>query len=72
MEPGSRLLLAADRRDAAIAEGWANIPHIEPNGFRVGVIGFGGRGSGAVTNCLEADDGAVAADDLQRGSAMGG
>jgi myo-inositol 2-dehydrogenase/D-chiro-inositol 1-dehydrogenase len=24
---------------------------------RIGVIGFGGRGSGAVTNCLEADDG---------------
>jgi glutamate synthase (NADPH/NADH) small chain len=30
--------------DMAIAEGWSNIPHIEPNGFRVGIVGSGPAG----------------------------
>ena len=25
--------------DTAIAEGWTNVPYIEPNGFRVGIVG---------------------------------
>ena len=27
--------------DRAIAEGWTNVPYIEPNGFRVGIVGSG-------------------------------
>ena len=27
--------------DMAIAEGWANVPYIEPNGLRIGIVGSG-------------------------------
>src|SRR5271165_6707568 len=30
--------------DRAIAEGWATLPHIEPNGLRVGIVGSGPAG----------------------------
>ena len=30
--------------DTAIAEGWVNIPYIEPNGFKIGVVGSGPAG----------------------------
>jgi glutamate synthase (NADPH) small chain len=30
--------------DISIAEGWANLPYIEPNGFRVGIVGSGPAG----------------------------
>ncbi len=30
--------------DMAIEKGWANVPYIEPNGFRVGIIGSGPAG----------------------------
>ena len=30
--------------DTAIAEGWSNIPHIEPTSFKVGIVGSGPAG----------------------------
>ncbi|MHC4607991.1 MAG: NADPH-dependent glutamate synthase [Planctomycetota bacterium] len=30
--------------DLAIAKGWSNLPYIEPNGFRIGIVGSGPAG----------------------------
>ena len=30
--------------DLAIKEGWSNVPYIEPNGFRIGIVGSGPAG----------------------------
>ncbi len=32
--------------DMAIAEGWENVPYIEPSGFKVGIVGAGPAGIG--------------------------
>ena len=40
--------------DLAIAEGWANAPEIEPNGFRVGVIGSGPAGIACAADLAKA------------------
>jgi glutamate synthase (NADPH/NADH) small chain len=40
--------------DKAIAEGWANIPHIEPNGLRVGIVGSGPAGMACAADMAKA------------------
>ncbi len=40
--------------DKAIAEGWANIPHIEPTGFKVGIIGAGPAGMACAADMAKA------------------
>ena len=40
--------------DMAIAEGWANIPYIEPNGFRVGIVGSGPAGMACAADMAKA------------------
>ncbi len=40
--------------DAAIAEGWANIPYIEPNGFKVGIVGSGPAGIACAADMAKA------------------
>jgi len=40
--------------DLAIEEGWANIPYIEPNGFRVGIIGSGPAGIACAADMAKA------------------
>ncbi|MEW6689751.1 MAG: NADPH-dependent glutamate synthase [Pseudomonadota bacterium] len=40
--------------DMAIAEGWANIPEIEPNGFRVGIVGSGPAGMACAADMAKA------------------
>ena len=40
--------------DLAIAEGWVNIPYIEPNGFRVGVVGSGPAGIACAADLAKA------------------
>ncbi len=40
--------------DQAIAEGWANIPYIEPNGFKVGVVGSGPAGMACAADMAKA------------------
>jgi glutamate synthase (NADPH/NADH) small chain len=40
--------------DRAIAEGWASIPHIEPNGRRVGIIGSGPAGMACAADMAKA------------------
>jgi glutamate synthase (NADPH/NADH) small chain len=40
--------------DRAIAEGWARRPHIEPNGFRVGVVGSGPAGMACAADMAKA------------------
>ena len=40
--------------DRAIAEGWANLPHIEPNGLRVGIVGSGPAGMACAADMAKA------------------
>lgn len=40
--------------DLAIAEGWSNIPYIEPNGFKVGIIGSGPAGMACAADLAKA------------------
>ena len=40
--------------DMAIAEGWANTPHIEPNGFHVGIVGSGPAGMACAADLAKA------------------
>jgi glutamate synthase (NADPH/NADH) small chain len=40
--------------DMAIREGWANVPHIEPNGFRVGIVGSGPAGMACAADMAKA------------------
>ena len=40
--------------DLAIAEGWSNIPFIEPNGFKVGIIGSGPAGMACAADLAKA------------------
>ncbi len=40
--------------DQAIAEGWANIPYIEPNGFRVAIVGSGPAGMACAADMAKA------------------
>jgi len=40
--------------DTAIAEGWANIPYIEPNGYRVGIVGSGPAGMACAADMAKA------------------
>jgi glutamate synthase (NADPH/NADH) small chain len=40
--------------DMAIAEGWANIPYIEPSGFRVGIVGSGPAGMACAADMAKA------------------
>jgi len=40
--------------DMAIERGWANIPYIEPNGFRVGIVGSGPAGMACAADLARA------------------
>ena len=40
--------------DTAIAEGWSSAPHIEPNGFRVGIVGSGPAGMACAADMAKA------------------
>ena len=40
--------------DLAIAEGWENIPYIEPNGFRIGIVGSGPAGMACAADMAKA------------------
>jgi glutamate synthase (NADPH/NADH) small chain len=40
--------------DQAIAGGWANVPYIEPNGFRVGIVGSGPAGMACAADMAKA------------------
>jgi glutamate synthase (NADPH/NADH) small chain len=40
--------------DLAIKEGWANIPYIEPNGFKVGIVGSGPAGMACAADMAKA------------------
>jgi glutamate synthase (NADPH/NADH) small chain len=40
--------------DMAIAEGWANIPYIEPNGLKVGIVGAGPAGMACAADMAKA------------------
>jgi len=40
--------------DTAIAEGWANIPYVEPNGFQVGIVGSGPAGIACAADMAKA------------------
>ena len=40
--------------DRAIAEGWASVPHVEPNGYRVGIIGSGPAGIACAADLAKA------------------
>jgi glutamate synthase (NADPH) small chain len=40
--------------DMAIAEGWSTIPYIEPNGFRIGIIGSGPAGIACAADMAKA------------------
>jgi glutamate synthase (NADPH/NADH) small chain len=40
--------------DMAIAEGWANVPYIEPNGFKVGIVGSGPAGMACAADMAKA------------------
>ncbi|MCP4036135.1 MAG: NADPH-dependent glutamate synthase [bacterium] len=40
--------------DLALAEGWASTPHIEPNGFRVGIVGSGPAGIACAADMAKA------------------
>jgi len=40
--------------DAAIKEGWVNIPYIEPNRFRVGIVGSGPAGMACAADMAKA------------------
>jgi glutamate synthase (NADPH/NADH) small chain len=40
--------------DTAITEGWANIPYIEPNGLKVGIVGAGPAGMACAADMAKA------------------
>ena len=40
--------------DMAITEGWANVPYIEPSGFRVGIVGSGPAGMACAADMAKA------------------
>ncbi|MGZ8211961.1 MAG: NADPH-dependent glutamate synthase, partial [Burkholderiales bacterium] len=40
--------------DTAISEGWTNIPYIEPNGFKVGIVGSGPAGMACAADMAKA------------------
>jgi len=40
--------------DMAVKEGWANIPYIEPSGFRVGIVGSGPAGMACAADMAKA------------------
>lgn len=40
--------------DKAIAEGWVNIPYIEPGGFRIGIVGSGPAGMACAADMAKA------------------
>jgi glutamate synthase (NADPH/NADH) small chain len=40
--------------DRAIAEGWVNLPYIEPNGFHVGIVGSGPAGMACAADLAKA------------------
>jgi glutamate synthase (NADPH/NADH) small chain len=40
--------------DTAVAEGWTNVPYIEPNGFRVGIVGSGPAGMACAADMAKA------------------
>jgi glutamate synthase (NADPH/NADH) small chain len=40
--------------DQAIAEGWSSIPYMEPNGFRVGIVGSGPAGMACAADMAKA------------------
>ncbi len=40
--------------DMAIEEGWANMPHIEPNGLKVGIVGSGPAGMACAADMAKA------------------
>ncbi len=40
--------------DLAIAEGWSSIPHIEPNGLRIGIVGSGPAGMACAADLAKA------------------
>lgn len=40
--------------DTAIREGWINLPHIEPNGFRIGIVGSGPAGMACAADMAKA------------------
>lgn len=40
--------------DMAIAEGWRNVPPIEPNGFRIGIVGSGPAGMACAADMAKA------------------
>jgi glutamate synthase (NADPH/NADH) small chain len=40
--------------DRAIAEGWSNLPYIEPNGFKVGIVGSGPAGMACAADMAKA------------------
>src|SRR5512139_2847108 len=40
--------------DKAIAEGWRNVPYIEPRGFRVGIVGSGPAGMACAADMAKA------------------
>ena len=40
--------------DAAIANGWVNIPYLEPNGFRIGIVGSGPAGMACAADMAKA------------------
>ena len=40
--------------DMAIAEGWTNVPYIEPNGFKIGIVGSGPAGMACAADMVKA------------------
>ena len=38
----------------AIQEGWTNVPYIEPNGFKVGIVGSGPAGMACAADMAKA------------------
>jgi len=40
--------------DMAIAEGWSNVPYIEPSGYRVGIVGSGPAGMACAADMAKA------------------
>ena len=40
--------------DLAISEGWANVPYVEPSGFRVGIVGSGPAGMACAADMAKA------------------
>ena len=40
--------------DMAIKEGWSNLPYIEPNGFRIGIVGSGPAGIACAADLAKA------------------